>query len=56
MEPKEQEGQQPRCTLSDIPVDAPYLGKGPLYEWNAEAAAWVSFRGARLGGLSEVGG
>jgi hypothetical protein len=25
-----------------------YLGEGPLYEWDAEAAAWVSFSGARL--------
>jgi len=37
--------------LEDIPLDAPYLGDGPLYEWDAAAGtsgAWVSFRGVRL--------
>jgi hypothetical protein len=35
-------------SLDDVPLDAPYRGDGPLYEWDAAAQAWVSFRGVRL--------
>jgi hypothetical protein len=35
-------------SLNEVPLDAPYVGAGPLFEWDAEAAAWVSYCGARL--------
>jgi hypothetical protein len=42
------QGAPPRKSVRDIPPDAPYVGKGPLFVWTGDNWLdwndWVSFR------------
>jgi hypothetical protein len=36
-------GEEPKPTLADIPLDAPYAGDHVLYRWDAATQSWAGY-------------